>query len=1165
MTSKKIVIEAGASQGIGATVFRAAVAVFFVMFLADGLTSFAASGIATASTRDNASTAGPAADPIALVNEFIGTENEGWDVPAAGEPFGMVQEAPLVLNRPGTRGNSCDSRSAEKIYGFSQSTINACGFDYLPLMPTTGPITSSNPADYASSFTHDHEQAHPDDYEVLLDSGVRAELTATTRTGWQRYTFPRTSQANVLFNLGARTSGSEIHIVDDRTIEGWAQYSNHRAFFVAKLSRPFTAFGTWNEAQLTPGSRDSANPGRGSNGGWISFDTTKDDAPVVVKVGLSFTGIAGARTNLDAETSQLGFDFDAARQALHHRWNALLQQVKVTGGTHDQQIEFYTALYHSVLDPNVIGDADGQYMGFDGKMHTAKDFTPYSNLSLWDTFRTQNQLIEMLAPTVAHDIDLSILEIARQQGWLPRWFLGTREGNIMTGDPITSFLVEGWSKGMLSGEEAEEAYKYIRENATKVPPPDLPMNGRAGVEYFDRLGYIPYGLKVTSTANCPTEGTGTSCCPTHGNDNDCYYPVSSTLEYAAADASLAIMAKGLGHAEDAQVFAQRGESYRNLFDKSIGYFRPRTLDGTWLSPYDTDTGNHAFHEGDPSQYQWLVPQDPAGLVKMMGGRKAATSRLDQFFDYPGLLVDPEKTAAHAWVSDPYNYYGPTTYDPDNEPNLLAPYTYAWTGRPDKTATVVRAAETLYTTAPGGMTGNDDMGEMSAWYVMSAIGLYPTMSGSNFYVVTTPLFPHTVVSIGAYQDKQGGTLTISAPGASMNKRYIASARVNGKAWSRDWVGQSDIAHGGTIDYALSTSPTAWATAEEDAPPSVDSETSTLHQLGAQLSPAQAVVEPSASSLSKQTLTLTLLATTPGTSQVHVAATSPSGWLVSQASTNVMVASYGLPTRIEIPLKITAPAGTPPGTYQVSITASMDGAAPLQEQATISAQLPGSCSINAATSCAVDLSSAYNEDGVATSARPGQGNFDGHGNSYAADLLPLPGPVTFDGVTYQAPPTAGDDPNFVKANGQAVVLPTGRYSRLDIVGAASNGSTGSDGLTAIVTYEDGSTASVPLSFTSWAGRRPDFGNGVALRMPYLVSTEGKSSQPVALYQTSLRLDPHKQIRAISLPFRSVPIWVAPGLTGTAWNHDSDLHIYAMTLQHALPAVRNGVKKDPQGGPH
>ncbi len=242
MTSKKTIHRTGASQGIGSAIVPAIALLFSVVLVAAGLISFTAADTAAASTRARRPCAAPAGDPSALVNEFIGTENEGWDVPATGEPFGMVEEAPLVLNRPGTRGNSCDSMSAAKIYGFSQATLNACNFNYVPLMPTTGPVTSSNPSDYASSFTHDHEQAHPDSYQVLLDSGVQVDLTTTTRTGWQRYTFPRTSQANVLFNVGARASGSEIHIVDDRTVEGWAQYSNHKAFFVAKLSRPFTAY-----------------------------------------------------------------------------------------------------------------------------------------------------------------------------------------------------------------------------------------------------------------------------------------------------------------------------------------------------------------------------------------------------------------------------------------------------------------------------------------------------------------------------------------------------------------------------------------------------------------------------------------------------------------------------------------------------------------------------------------------------------------------------------------------------------------------------------------------------------------------------------------------------------------------------------------------------------
>jgi predicted alpha-1,2-mannosidase len=1093
-----------------------------------------------------ASATGPGADLTALVNPFIGTENAGLDFPAVGAPFGMVQERALVTNAPGTKSSDtgCYAGSGTEITGFSQMTINGCRFNYVPMMPTTGPVTSTDPSQYESSFSIAQQQAHPDYYSVRLAKyGIDVGLTATTRTGWQRYTFPRTSQANVLFNVGSGVSDSAINIVGDRTVEGWVQDS-HKTYFVAQLSRPFIAYGTWQGSQTHPGSRQSENPS--SNGGWVSFDTTTNDAPVVAKVGLSYTGLAGARKNLAAETNKLGFDFGAAHRSLHKTWNTMLHKVDITGGTHDQQVEFYTALYHSTLDPNVIGDVDGRYMGFDGKLHQANGFTPYSNLSLWDTNLTQNQLVEMLDPKVAHDVDLSILAIARQQGWLPRWFLENQEDNIMTGDPITPYLVEGWSKGLLTGQSAQEAYKYLRENATQLPPASTPMNGRAGVDYYQRLGYIPYGLHVTADANCPTESGDASCCPTHGNDNDCYYPASAPLEYSAADASLALMAKGLGHGQDATMFAQRGQWYHNLFDSTTGLFRPRTLDGTWLAPYNTKKGDHAFHEGDPIQYQWLVPQDPAGLVKMLGGNQVTTQRLDQFFAYPDLLTDPAGTARHQWVSDPYDYYGPSTYDPDNEPDLLAPYLYSWTGQPGRTATVVRAAETLYTNSPTGITGNDDMGEMSAWYVMSAIGLYPTMSGSNFYVVTTPEFPHTSVKVGHYGNTQGGTVSISAPGASMSDRYIASAQVNGKDSQHDWVSQADIAHGATIDYALSTSPTNWATAPQDAPPSVDQASDPEHQLGARLSPAAAVVQPSTSSSSTQSLTLTVMAMAPGSAQVHVAATPPAGWTVS-APANVSVASNGLPTQVKVPITVTAPAGTQPGNYAVSVTASLAGATAVHKTATVSAQAPGRCASQTSTSCAVDLSGDYNTDGVATTANPLQGDFDGQGSSYAANLLPAPGPVTLGGITYQAPSTSGTDPNFVKADGQTLALPAGNYSELDVVGAASGGSTGSDGRTAVVTYSDGSTASVHLKLTDWGASAPAFkDNSVALQMPYRLTPSGQSSSPVSLYQTKIPLDAGKTVRSISLPAPSVPIWVAPGLTGVTWNHDSDLQIYAMTLQ-------------------
>lgn len=1098
------------------------------------------SSAASASSSDAAPGAGT--DLTKLVNPFIGTENEGLTFPAAGAPFGLVQQSPLMKTAGGT---GCDKESSDTVVGFSQTTINGCRFNYLPMMPTTGEVSSTDPAQYASTFSHKNETTGPDYYETKLDKyGVTAGLTATDRTGWQQYKFPRTRQANVMFNAGAGVSNSEIRVVGDRTIEGWVEDSK-KTYFVAQLSRPFASYGTWKGDDRSPGSRTSA--AKGSNGAWATFDTTKDDAPVVAKVGLSFTGSAGARKNLAAETGKFGFDFDAVHKALNTKWNTMLHKAAIGGGSHDQQVAYYTALYHSLLDPNLIGDVDGRYVGADKKIHTADDYTPYSNLSLWDTYRTQNKLLEMLIPKVARDVDKSILAIAREGGALPRWYLEDEEGNIMTGDPVTPFLVEGWSKGLLTGADAEEAYKYLRANATEVPPADVRENGRAGAAYYAERGYIPYGLNVKSTADCGRDTSG-NCCPTKSNDNDCYYGTSATLEYAAADASLALMAKGLGHADDAKMFAERGQAYKNVFDKQTSQFRPRTAaDGTWLTPYDPVTSNHAFHEQNASQYQWSVPQDPAGLISMLGGKDATNKRLNDFFAYDDLLTDPEGTARKTWVSDPYDYYGSTKYNPNNEPNLIAPYLYAWTGQPSRTATVIKAQETLFTNTAGGIPGNDDMGEMSAWYVMSSLGLYPTTSGGNFDVITTPQFPNARVRIGEYGKTQGGTLTISAPGPSMANRYIASATVNGKAWDKAWVDQADIAHGGHIDYALSTKPTAWAT-DKNAPPSINTTTNTQRQLSADVGPDQVAIEPTADHASRQQIDLTLLATSPDSARVAVTAKAPKGWSVSPSSTTAKADSNGLPTQMNKRLRITAPAGTKAGTYKVPVTAELPGAAPVKKTVTVVVQKAGACTIKTDTSCAVDLNSAYNNDGVATLAAPGEGDFDGTGTSFAADQLPAPGPVTFGGVTYQAPGTSGTSKNFVKSTGQAIALPTGNYDSLHIVGASDNGSTGAASATAVVTYTDGSTATVPLKLTGWANKAPDFGNDVALTTAYqLKAGTGKTTTKASLYETTVPLESGKQVRSLSLATPSVPAWVAPGSGGLDWQRNSELGIYAMTLKH------------------
>jgi predicted alpha-1,2-mannosidase len=280
------------------------------------------------------------------------------------------------------------------------------------------------------------------------------------------------------------------------------------------------------------------------------------------------------------------------------------------------------------------------------------------------------------------------------------------------------------------------------------------------------------------------------------------------------------MATALGHTADAATLAQRGQAYRNLWDASIQQFRPRTKAGAFVDPYNPVDAGHQFHEGGAYQYQWLVPQDPAGLIELMGGRAAAEQRLDAFFAYSDLLANPATTVRNAWITQPYDYYGKPTYNPNNEPDLLAPYMYLWAGAPAKTATVVRAAMTLFTTGADGMTGNDDLGTMSAWYVFSSLGLYPTMNGANFFALSSPQFPSAEIRIGSYGTRQGGTLTITAPGASDSSRYIQSVRVDGVARADTWVDWAALAHGATIVHVLGSAPSDWGTAPGHEPPSVN---------------------------------------------------------------------------------------------------------------------------------------------------------------------------------------------------------------------------------------------------------------------------------------------------------------------------------------------------------
>jgi predicted alpha-1,2-mannosidase len=1055
--------------------------------------------------------AAAAEDPVELVHPFVGTQNFGNTFPGASAPFGMVQVS------PDTGGQGGYDYQQNSIYGFSQTHLSGVGCGVageLPMLPITGAVTTADPNQYRSPFSHDDEDAEPGYYRVgLTKYQTTAELTATARTGWQRYTFPATGAANVLFNTGRANQNvfdSEIHVVGDRTVEGRVRAGNfcagkddHTVYFTASFDRPFAATGTWRGSALAPGGRDAA--GSGGNGAWVTFDASQD-RDVVVKVGLSYTGLAGARQNLTAETAD-SYDFAATRAALRARWAQELDRISIGGGTADRRSVFYTALYHSLLHPNLAGDVDGRYVGFDRQVHTADGYTPYQNFSLWDTYRPQNQLLELLVPQVARDVALSVVAIGRDGGWLPRWALANSETNIMTGDPVTPFLVEAWSKGLLAGHE-QEAYALLRQNATAQPPADSPYNGRTGQEFYADRGYIPSGL-----------ARGKECAD-KGGDNDCDHPASATLEYAAADAALALMAKGLGKTADARLFAGRGQWYRNLWDSSIKQFRPRTVDGTWLTPYDPIAAAEQFHEGGAYQYQWLVPQDPAGLVRLMGGRATTEKRLDDFFVYDKLLTDPAGTVRRDWIAAPYDYYAKATYNPNNEPDLLAPYMYLWAGDPAKTATVVRAAMTLFTTGPDGMTGNDDLGTMSAWYVFSSLGLYPTMSGANFLALSSPQFPKATVRTG------GKTLTITAPDASDTNRYIQRVRLNGRSVAKTWLDWSAVTRGGTLTHTLGAKPSSWGTSVAAQPPSVNKAPadSRIH-VDATVRPASAALPAGSSTAQEAAFQVDVVGQAPLVIAPRVTATAPPGWQVTVAPKHPKVLLSGrLPIGTTATLTVQAPAGTPAGAYPIEVSVSAPGTATVKRTATITVREPLTCAGTTDAACLVDLGAERTLDGTATVAAPAEGNFDGGGWSYDADLLPAAGPVTWGGVTYQAPDPTGTAKNFVPARGQSLLLPTGNHTAAHLVATTHNGP-----VTAALTigYADGTSAPATVTVADWCGTA-SAGTTAVLAMPHRIKAgQGVDGPPVSLFGVSLPVPAGKQIRSITLP------------------NDARLHLYAVTL--------------------
>jgi predicted alpha-1,2-mannosidase len=796
--------------------------------------------------------AGPAPDPASgraprdltkHVNPFSGTDagapdfgtggGAGNTYPGATLPFGMLNwspdTTPSLVNSPGGY-----SYPDTRLRGFSLTHLSGPGcpvYQDVPFLPTTKPIAGSPvppvavdwKAELVPSFSHDEESARPGYYQVRLDPGtphaIESELTATTRTGLGRFRFPATREATMLINPGGSgfaNSAAEVQIEPgQREVTGSAEggqfcvnRNTYRVHFAARFDRPLETFGTWRKQALMPGSTSSSDsspvalnyepnpwgpkslPGDPSStaqaGAYVTFDARRDRT-LRVKVAISYVSAEAARRNLDAESR--GWSFDSARKRARVGWNRQLRRAQVSGGSRALTRMYYTALYHALLSPRTFSDVDGRYMGMDGRVHDASGRTKYADFSGWDVYRTQIPLLAMLAPRRTADMLQSLVEDAEESGCLPKWPVANGQTNVMVGDPA-DLVISGADAFGVRGYDRKAALDAMLRGANAPCQSTVagPYVQRQGLTEYLELGYIP------EESNSPL-GNAT----TIFNPAGVWGAAATTLEYAAADFAIARQAARMGDTATAATFVERSGNWRNLFNPASGYIEQRSAAGSFSSDYDP-ASDEGFVEGSGGQYTWAVPHDPAGLIDAMGGREAATKRLDAFF--AELNAGPH--ADHAYLG--------------NEPGLGTPWLYAWLGQPYKTQRIVRDALLgLYEASPGGYPGNDDLGTMSAWYVLSALGLYPATPGTDTLMLSSPLFPRARLRL------VGRDVRIRASGASDATGYVRRVSLRGRQVRRAWLRWRVLEHGGTLDLRLTRKPdSAWGTAGSASPPSFSSQ-------------------------------------------------------------------------------------------------------------------------------------------------------------------------------------------------------------------------------------------------------------------------------------------------------------------------------------------------------
>lgn len=727
-------------------------------------------------------------DYTAYVNPFVGTGGHGHTFPGAVVPNGMIQPS------PDTRIDGWDASSGyyyadSTMNGFSHTHVSGTGCaDYgdILFMPTVGE-QQYNPQDYssqtlpyASAFSHQNETAVPGYYSVFLDRyQVKAELTATKRAAFHRYTFPATEEAGIIIDMDysiqhQTNMDMQVEVVSDTEIKG-SKLTEYWAFdqqvsFYAKFSKPFTY-------QIV---RDTLTDHNGKMQPrckvLLKFATAKDEQ-VLAKVGISAVDTEGAKRNLEAEIPD--WDFEAVRNEAHKDWNRYLSKIDVETSNETDKTIFYTAMYHTAISPNLFTDVDGRYWGMDRKVHQGSVEKPiYTVFSLWDTFRALHPLLSIIDPDLNNEFIYSLLKKHQEGGIFPMWDLASNYTGTMIGYHAASLIADAYTKGY-ADFDLQEAYRACLRSAeydtTGIKCPDLvlPHLMPMAKYYKNTLGYIP----------CDRENES----------------VAKALEYAYDDFCISLLADGVGDYDNFERYTKLAKAYKLYFDPSVRFMRGLDSKGEWREPFNPRASNHRnddYCEGNAWQWTWFVPHDIEGLVALMGGEEAFVGKLDSLFTADSSLEGTEVSADISGLIGQYAH--------GNEPSHHIIHLYNYVNRPWKTQELIdRVFKEQYRNEPDGLSGNEDCGQMSAWYILNSMGFYQVCPGKPVYSIGRPLFDKVTVNLPGR-----GVFTVIAKNNFPENKYIESATLNGKPLTVPFLQHKDIMNGSVLELTLTNQPTQW---------------------------------------------------------------------------------------------------------------------------------------------------------------------------------------------------------------------------------------------------------------------------------------------------------------------------------------------------------------------